>query len=105
MTAWLTTTEAAAFLAARGVTVVSRQGRQPPTPQTVKVWCQRGILSQTQRIGGRQRGYYLIAQDELERFEPPPMGRPPIPAPSAVALAKRKSRAQMKKEQHWSTKG
>ena len=105
MTTWLTTTEAATFLAARGITVVSRLGRQPPTPQTIKVWCQRGTLSQTQRIGGRQRGYYLIAQDELERFEPPPMGRPPIPAPSTAALAKRKSRAQVKKEQDWSTKG
>lgn len=95
MTAWLTTTEAAAFLAARGVTVVSRQGRQPPTPQTVKVWCQRGTLSQTQRIGGRQRGYYLIAQDELETFEPPPMGRPPIHDPSPATLARRRSRGQL----------
>jgi hypothetical protein len=47
MTTWLTTTQAAAFLAARGVTVLSRNGRQPPTPQTVKVWCYRGLLRQT----------------------------------------------------------
>lgn len=78
MTAWLTTNQAAAFLSAHGVTVVSRLGRQPPTAQTIKVWCQRGILKQTQRIGGRQRGYYLIAQDELETFEPPAMGRPSV---------------------------
>jgi hypothetical protein len=94
MMTWLTTTEAATFLSARGVTVVSRQGRQPPTPQTIKVWCQRGVLAQTQRIGGRQRGYYLIAQDELERFEPPAMGRPLIHDPSPATLAKRRSRGR-----------
>jgi len=76
MTTWLTTVQAATFLAERGVRVVSRQGRQPPTPQTIKVWCRRGVLRQTQRIGGRQRGYYLVAQVELETFTPPVMGRP-----------------------------
>ncbi|NNJ12231.1 hypothetical protein EKD04_018030 [Chloroflexales bacterium ZM16-3] len=87
MITWLTTTQAATFLASRGVTVVSRQGRQPPTPQTVKVWCQRGVLTQTQRIGGRQRGYYLVAQDELETFTPPAMGRPGGHAMSPAAHA------------------
>ncbi len=94
MSTWLTTDQAAAFLAARGVTVVSRQGRQPPTPQTVKVWCRRGVLTQTQRIGGRQRGYYLVTQDELETFVPPVMGRPQADSASPTALAKRRSRSQ-----------
>ena len=94
MNIWLTTDQAAAFLAARGVTVVSRQGRQPPTPQTVKVWCRRGVLTQTQRIGGPQRGYYLVTQDELETFVPPMMGRPQAHIASPTALAKRRSRSQ-----------
>ncbi|NNJ12984.1 hypothetical protein EKD04_021905 [Chloroflexales bacterium ZM16-3] len=68
---------------------MSRQGRQAPTPQTVKVWCQRGVLTQTQRIGGRQRGYYLGDQDELETFTPPAMGRPGGQAASPAAPAKR----------------
>lgn len=71
----LTTAEAAAFLAERGVRV---RGNKPGA-RTVEAWCKRGLLT-ADRIGGPRRGIYLIEQAELEKFEPPTLGRPPKPA-------------------------
>jgi hypothetical protein len=66
----LTTAEAAAFLAERGVRVRGN----PPSARTVEAWCKKGQLP-AQRIGGPRRGIYLIKQADLKKFEPPKLGR------------------------------
>lgn len=63
----LTTTEAAALLTERGITVKA---------DTIKHWCQQGKFPNARRIGGPRRGSWLIPQSDLDAFTPPTMGRP-----------------------------
>lgn len=65
----LTTTEAAALLAERGIMV---------KVDTIKHWCQQGKFPNARRIGGPRRGTWLIPQGDLEAFIPPTMGRPKL---------------------------
>lgn len=66
----LTTAEAAAYLAARGVTVHG----QPPTARHVMNWCRNKALKATFR-GAGTRGVYEIETADLDTFQPPRMGR------------------------------
>ena len=67
----LTTAEAAALLAERGVTVKGRgQEPHPPTARTVEHWCRTGALAGT-NYGGR---VWLIEAQALDDFTPPIMG-------------------------------
>jgi hypothetical protein len=88
----LTTDQAAALLAERGITVISRSGRKAPDQDTVTAWCRAQRFAGAIRIGGRRRGVWLIPRAAVETFEPPPMGRPPDPTPSKMARAQRQSR-------------
>jgi len=45
-------------------------------PDTVKHWCLQGRFPNAHRIGSTRRGYWLIPQSDVDRFELPPMGRP-----------------------------
>lgn len=76
MNSLLTTTEAAALLSDRGITVRSKRDGtdRPPSANTVKHWCQQGRFATAQRIGGTQRGYWLIDKAELLAFTPPAIG-------------------------------
>jgi hypothetical protein len=63
----LTTTEAAAYLAARGFVVRSRRTRGvigPPKADTIKRWCMGGKIT-ARKVNPR---LWLIPQDELDRF-------------------------------------
>lgn len=65
-----TTTSAAAYLTERGYKVHSkRDGTDtPPSPTTVKQWCERG------KIEARKAGWvWLIEQNELDRLLTPPL--------------------------------
>ena len=66
----LTTAQAAAYLNERGgfSFVV--------TQQLVHQWLKRGKFPTARKVGGRERGYWLIPEAELVRFRPPRMGRP-----------------------------
>lgn len=66
----LTTAEAAALLADRGILVRDN----PPRTRTIEAWCKRGVIRAT-RIGGPRRAIYLIDVTDLDGFEPPVMGR------------------------------
>jgi len=90
----LTTDQAAALLAERGITVISRNGRKAPDQDTVTAWCRAQRFPGAIRIGGRRRGVWLIPRAVVETFEPPAMGRPPDSAPSATALTQRRSRSR-----------
>jgi hypothetical protein len=60
-----TTTEAAAYLAARGYTVHSKRDGtdKPPPSELIKRWCERG------KIKARKSGWvWLIEQAELDRI-------------------------------------
>ena len=71
----LTTTEAAAQLAERGVLVKGRgTDPHPPTARTVEAWCRSGALV-CQHIGSGKRGFWLIDSTALETFIVPTMGR------------------------------
>lgn len=62
----LTTTDAARYLAERGVTVQYKRGRSsgPPKPDTIKRWLMTGKLK-GRKVNPR---LWLISQEELERF-------------------------------------
>ncbi len=66
----MTTAEAAALLAERGIRV---RGNKPGA-RTVESWCKRGLIK-ADRIGGPRRGIYLIKESDLLGFEPPSLGR------------------------------
>lgn len=66
----LTTAEAAALLAERGVRVRGK----PPGARTVESWCKRGLIK-AKRVGGPRRGIYLIEEENLKDFKPPLLGR------------------------------
>lgn len=70
----LTTEEAAALLAERGIAVRQRGEELPPTARTVEAWCRSGALK-ARRIGGPRRGFWLIDRVDLDTFIPPKMGR------------------------------
>ena len=98
MTTWLIASEAAAFLAERGITVLSRAGCKPPDRDTVTAWARRGVLRQVRRVGSDRYGIWQFDTAELETFSPPAMGRPlaaapaPAPAPAARRLKRLKRR-------------
>lgn len=62
----LTTVEAAALLAERGVVVKA---------DTVKHWCQQGKFPGA-KAPANQRGVWLIPREDLDNFQPPKIGRP-----------------------------
>jgi len=70
----LTTDEAAALLAERGVTVKQRGQAHPPTARNVEKWCKDGALA-CERKGGPRRGVWLVSEEALTGFVPPTMGR------------------------------
>jgi hypothetical protein len=79
----LTTEEAAALLAERGVMVRQRSHEHPPTARNIEHWCKAGVLT-CERKGGPRRGVWLVAEEALEDFEPPTMGRKPGRTPRAT---------------------
>lgn len=72
MAKYYTTEEAALYLTERGFT--AREGG-PVTARTVQHWCIARNMVAT-REGGKHRGQWLIAEDELAGFVPPKMGQP-----------------------------
>lgn len=71
----LTTAEAAAYLAERGVLVKGKNGEHPPTARTVEQWCRREGVLPCEHVGEGRRGFWLISEEALFSFTPPPMGR------------------------------
>jgi hypothetical protein len=59
----LTTTEAAALLAERGVKGYKGRGIQP---DTVKRWCYQGKFPNAKHYAGSGRGVWLIPQEDVE---------------------------------------
>lgn len=70
----LTTAQAAALLAERGVRVKGKNGEHAPTARTVEQWCRRELLP-CDHIGEGRRGFWLVSEEALDNFTPPPMGR------------------------------
>lgn len=65
----LTTIEAAALLTERGYT--DRAGG-PVKPDTVKHWCQRGLIpGAVNERRGPGRGFWLIPREAIDGFRPP----------------------------------
>jgi hypothetical protein len=96
VTIWLIASEAAAFLAARGITVVSREGCKPPDRDTVTAWARRGVLRQVRRVGSDRYGIWQFDQAELESFVPPVMGRPLAADPTPATAARRPKRLKQR---------
>ena len=92
MTTWLIASEAAAFLAARGITVMSRAGCKAPDRDTVTAWARRGVLRQVRRVGSDRYGIWQFDTAELETFSPPAMGRPLAADPASATVARRSKR-------------
>jgi hypothetical protein len=73
----VTTEEAAAYLAERGV-LIKGKGTElhPPSARSVEAWCRAGVL-ECEHVGVGKRGMWLVSKDVLETFVPPTMGRRP----------------------------
>jgi len=71
----LTTAEAAALLAARGVLIRVHGETYPPRARHIAAWCRSGALPATS-LGSGTRATWQIEQDALDTFTPPAHGRP-----------------------------
>ncbi len=70
--------------------VAARLGR---AHSTIRLWCNRKLFSNAERIDTPNGGYWLIPESDLKDFKEPKQGRPPKSAPSTQKRATGRLRA------------
>lgn len=71
--------------------VAERLGR---AHSTVRLWCNRKLFPNAERIDTPNGGYWLIPESDLKNFTPPKLGRIPKPKPAAQPAKRRGKKAK-----------
>ena len=71
--------------------VAARLGR---AHSTIRLWCNRKLFSNAERIDTPNGGYWLIPESDLKDFKGPKPGRPPKSAPAPEKRATGAARAR-----------